>query len=168
MRVNIGPGKVVEMTGAEAAAYWSKGILPDAFKDNIPKLANGQTVRNEYEAYWAAQPPEVQALMSLTSEAEKDTLAHDLADKGYKIDVPIMVWGWDPLSTMVVRRNQGFTWVPSANMSPVSVGPGLTFPGLPSYDPNTAPAGAIEVTTKWAKGFENTSPWMQGVSVELF
>jgi hypothetical protein len=116
-------------------------------------------VTNEYEAYWATQPAEVQALMYAPNETKRMELAHELADQGFLIDVPIMVWGWDPLSTMVVRRNQGYTWVPSANQDPVAVAPGVSFPGLPSYDPKNAPSGSIAVTTDFAKGFEHTCPW---------
>jgi hypothetical protein len=122
-------------------------------------LANGKIVTNEYEAYWATQPAEVQALMYASSEAKRTELAHELADQGFLIDVPIMVWGWDPLSTMVVRRNQGYTWVPSANQDPVKVAPGVNFPGLPGYDPKNPPAGSIAVTTDFANGFEHTCPW---------
>ena len=78
------------------------------------------------------------------------------------------MWHWDPLATMIVRHNQGFTWVPSALMAPVEVAPGLSFPGLASYDADHLPPGAIPVTIQWAKGFENTSPWLQGQKVELF
>lgn len=116
---------------------------------------------NEYEAYWASQPAAVQALMSAGSEQERATMAHELADQGYLIDVPIMVWGWDPLATMIVRRNQGFTWVPSANQQPVAVAPGLSFPGRPSYDAKHPPPGSIPVTTDFAKGLEHTCPWLR-------
>lgn len=159
------PSRMEQLSDAEFVTWnWGNGSLPDRFK--APTLANGKLVRNEYDAYWASQPPEVQALMDLP-EADKGILAKELADKGYRIDVPIMLWNWDPLATMVTRRNQGFTWVPSANMRPVEVGPGLSFPGKPMYDPNI-PAGGIKVTIEWAKGFEHTSPWMQGQAPEQF
>lgn len=161
----LAPSRIEDLTDAEFAKWnWGNGPLPDRFKG--PTLANGKPVLNEADAYWAAQPPEVQGLRDLP-EAEKGLKAHELADAGFKIDVPIMLWSWDPLATMVTRKNQGFTWVPSANMAPVAVGPGLMFPGLPSYDA-TPPAGSIAVTIMWAKGFEHTSPWMQGQKVELF
>ena len=129
------------------------------------RLASGKVVTNEYEAYWATQPPAVQVLMKTEPEYQRTLLAHDLADQGYLIDVPIMIWGWDPLATMTVRRNQGFTWVPSANMEPVRVAPGLTFAGLKTYDPQHPPAGAITVSTDFAKGFEKTAPWQSADSV---
>lgn len=166
--VNIGPGRLVEMTQEEAQAYWGpQRILPERFGGGsatpaqlpVKRLANGKQVTNEYEAYWASQPAEMQRLMYAQDEQTRWWMAHDLADRGFLIDVPIMVWGWDPLSTMIVRRNQGYSWVPSANQHPVPVAPGVNFPGLPPYDPNNPPAGSIKVTTEWARGFEHTSPW---------
>ena len=124
------------------------------------KLASGRPVRDEYDAYWASQPAEVQALMNLNT-TDRMRLAEDLANRGFQIDVPIMVWNWDPLATMIVRRNQGFTWVPSAKQQPVQVAPGISFPGLPAYDAKNPPAGSIRVNTDFAKGFENTSPWVR-------
>jgi hypothetical protein len=87
--------------------------------------------------------------------------AQQLAKDGYKIDVPIMVWGWDPLVTMTVRQNMGFTWVPSALQKPVPVMPGLDFPGLPSYDAKNAPDGSIAVSTDFAKAATAPDPWIR-------
>lgn len=78
-------------------------------------------------------------------ETDLGTLAKSLADMGYIIDVPIQVWGWNPESTMIVRHNQGFTWIPSANMPNIPVMPGITFPGQPSYDPDAPPPNSIRV-----------------------
>ena len=114
---------------------------------------------NEYDAYWATQPPEVQVLRDIKNEADRTLKAQELASQGFAIDVPIMVWQWDPLMTMRAREAAGYTWVPSANNAPVEVGPGIDFPGLESYDPNNPPEGAIKVTTEWAKGLEDTSIW---------
>src|SRR5581483_7473259 len=51
------------------------------------------------DAYWAEQPPAVQALRNCPND-EKFSMAQDLAKQGYAVDMPIMVWGWDPLVTM--------------------------------------------------------------------
>ena len=123
-------------------------------------LANGKPVLNEADAYWASQPPAVQRLRDVRMEGERWDVAHELADQGFLIDVPIMVWGWDPLATMIVRQNSGYTWIPSAKMDPVKVAPGINFPGLPTYDPKNPPEGSIPVTTDWAKGYEKTDPWL--------
>jgi hypothetical protein len=112
------------------------------------------------DAYWAMQPPAVQALRN-TPEDQRLALAQQLAQQGYAIDVPIMVWGWDPLVTMSVRRDMGYTWVPSALQKPVSVVPGVSFPGSPSYDPNNAPPGSIQVTTDFASNANSPDPWMK-------
>jgi hypothetical protein len=114
---------------------------------------------NVYDAYWATQPPEVQALRHMQGEAERTLKAHELAAQGFAIDVPIMVWQWDPFMTMRARELAGYTWVPSANNAPVELGPGIAFPGLEPYDPANPPVGAIPVTTEWAKGLEHTSIW---------
>ena len=42
--------------------------------------------RTEINAYWAAQPPEVQKLRDVTDFGERSDLAQQLADQGYTID----------------------------------------------------------------------------------
>ncbi len=115
--------------------------------------------KTEIDAYWASQPPAVQVLRNITDENQRLTTAQALAKQGYAIDVPIMVWHWDPLITMQIRQNSGYTWVPSGDMSPLPTTPGNSLPGLPAYDPNNPPPGAIMVSTAFAKGLENTAPW---------
>ena len=44
--------------------------------------------------------------------------ASQLAQEGYTIDVPIMVWGWDPATTIAAREAMNYTWVPSALHQP--------------------------------------------------
>ena len=97
------------------------------------------------DAYWAKQPAEVQALRNMDDPADRTAAATKLATQGYCIDVPIMVWGWDPAKVTSLRQSFGYTWVPSAMQDPVGIAPGLGgIPGL-SYDPNHAPAGSIAV-----------------------
>ncbi|HLW77573.1 MAG TPA: hypothetical protein VKS01_11325 [Bryobacteraceae bacterium] len=104
-----------------------------------------------YQAYWAEQPPAVQALQNM-DPADRGAAAQQLAAQGYQIDVPIMVWGWDPLATMIERQSYGYTWVPSASGSPVDVPPGVSFPGLPAYDAANPQPGSIQVSTAFAEG----------------
>ena len=118
--------------------------------------------QNIYDAYWAEQPPEVQELRALEGD-ERWARAQELANKGFAIDVPIMVWKWDPLVTMTIRQNQGFTWVPCALMPPVLAGPGIDFPGAPAYDKDRPPAGSISVSTRFAKGLEHTCVWFSSL-----
>jgi hypothetical protein len=66
------------------------------------------------QAYWASQPPAIQALQSITDQEQRATVAARLATRGFTIDVPIMVWGWDAFLMMTMRAQFGYTWVPSA------------------------------------------------------
>ncbi len=118
------------------------------------------------EAYWASQPPAVQALQNCPDD-EKAALAQQLANEGYTIDVPIMVWGWDPLATMIQRQEDGYTWVPSALQPSVDIAPGVSVPGETSYNPNDPPAGSIQVSIAFADGTDIAADpvaeeWLQG------
>jgi len=96
-------------------------------------------------SYWAQQPAAVQPLRTMP-ESERTNYAQQLASEGYKIDVPIMVWGWDPSMVTSMRQADGYTWVPSAMQNPVEVAPGLGALGnLAAYDPNNPPPGSITV-----------------------
>jgi hypothetical protein len=101
-------------------------------------------------AYWASQPPEIQALQSIADPEQRADQAAELATNGFTIDVPIMVWGWDPYLVMTLRAQSGYTWVPSALQPPVSIAPGLTQPGVVSYNPLDPPPGSILVSTNIA------------------
>lgn len=95
-------------------------------------------------AYWASQPPAVQALQNIDDPTQRALAASQLAASGYQIDTPIMVWGWDPSKVTTLRQDMGYTWVPSAFQSPVPAAPGLSN-GTASYDPNNPPSGSITV-----------------------
>ncbi len=131
---------------ASTAATASTGASANGTADAIDK-----SKMTPDDAYWAEQPVAVQALRNMPPD-QVGQAAIALANQGYTIDVPIMVWQWDPLTTMVERQNYGYTWVPSGLGTPVMLPPGLSFPGLASYDPNNPPAGSIKVTTDFAKG----------------
>lgn len=107
--------------------------------------------RASAEEYWSRQPEEVRRLREITDLGERETLAAQLAQKGHAIDVPIMVWGSDPLRIMLLRRLYGYTWVPSALQPPVAVAPGIEFPGLPAYDATRPPEGSIPVDLSFAR-----------------
>jgi len=98
------------------------------------------------DSYWASQPQPVQALRYMQNPGQREALATQLASQGYSIDVPIMVWGWDPSVVTSMRQADGYTWVPSAMQNPVAVAPGLPSMGsLTAYNPNNPPAGSIAV-----------------------
>jgi len=113
---------------------------------------------SEVDAYWAAQPPEVQKLRDTQGLGERSALAQKLADQGFTVDRAIMVWGWDPMKTMLTRKMYGYNWVPSFNQACVPT-PGMPVPGQASYDPNTCPPGAIAVNTDFANGLNIADPW---------
>lgn len=113
---------------------------------------------SEIDAYWAAQPPEVQKLRDAPDFGTRSAMAQDLADKGYTIDKAIMVWGWDPMKTMLTRKMYGYTWVPNLNQASVST-PGLAAAGQTPYDPDNPPPGSIAVNTDFANGLNIADPW---------
>lgn len=107
--------------------------------------------RASADAYWSRQPEEVRQLRDIKNFREREALAAQLAQKGYTIDVPIMVWGSDPLRVMLLRRLYGYTWVPSALQPPIAAAPGVEFPSLPPYDATRPPAGSIPVDLSFAQ-----------------
>jgi hypothetical protein len=113
----------------------------------------------EVDAYWAAQPEEVQALRNVNDLGQRSALAQDLADKGYSIDRAIMVWGWDPMKTMATRQMYGYTWVPGFNQATPDAAPGFALPGQTPYDATNRPPGSIAVNTDFANGLGITDPW---------
>lgn len=97
------------------------------------------------DAYWAKQPSAVQALRYMQPEG-RAAAARNLASEGYTIDVPIMVWGWDPQIATQIRQAAGYTWVPSGLQNPIESMPGIApLSGLTAYNPNQPPAGSILV-----------------------
>ena len=60
--------------------------------------------------YWLSQPPEVRALQINTTPDQDIRMGRgiELAIKGFKIDVPIMLWGWDPYKVMKLRMEFEF------------------------------------------------------------
>lgn len=126
----------------------------------IASTASSSRLRSSVDNYWDMQPPEVRELRYMETEAQRTERARELAARGFSIDVPIMVWQWDPLATMTARQNMGYTWVPAAHMSPVASAPGIGFAGIAPYDPDHPPAGAIKVTTEFAKGATAEEPWV--------
>jgi hypothetical protein len=127
----------------------------------VPPAAPAEPeIRTAADAYWAQQPKEVQALRTIESDAERQNKASELIDKGYAIDTEIMVFGWDPYATMKHREDSGYTWIPAAGQPNIPLGPGLSFPGLPRYDPDRPPLGSIAVSTAFAQGLEATIPFL--------
>lgn len=106
------------------------------------------------DAYWAAQPPEVQELRRIEDRGAREARAWQLAAQGFTIDRDIMINLWNPYARMRSRLEAGYTWVPALGQPEIEVSPGLTFPGKKSYDPANPPPGSIIVTTAFAQGYE--------------
>ena len=104
------------------------------------------------QAYWAAQPPAVQTLQNMDVGDLRNQAAALLASYNYRIDIPIMGWGWDPYNVMKLRQSFGYTWTPSAMESPVQIAPGLpaVFIGLKPYDPKVPTPRAFKVSLDFA------------------
>ena len=107
--------------------------------------SSGDSEQSFDDAYWAAQPPAVQALRNMDDYDERTQLAAKLSAQGYNIDVPIMVYGWDPAKITAARESYGYTWVPSALQRPVEEAPGISTPGATAYNASNPPAGSIAV-----------------------
>jgi hypothetical protein len=107
-------------------------------------LASQDPILSFDAAYWASQPPAVQALQNIDDPAQRSIAAAQLAASGYQIDTPIMVWGWDPSKVTSLRQEMGYKWVPSAFQTPVAAAPGLSN-GSQVYDPTNPPSGSIAV-----------------------
>ncbi len=123
------PGFASIPAGSSVAASGN----PSASTPVVPSTDNtapASTPMNEIDAYWAAQPPEVQQLRNVTDLSERNAMAQNLADQGFTIDKAIMVWGWDPLKTMLTRQMYGYTWAPNLNQGNVST------PGHYAYRPD--------------------------------
>lgn len=97
------------------------------------------------DAYWSRQPAAIQQLRGIDNLDERKQLGEQLANEGYSIDVPIMIWGWDAGKVTAAREGYGYTWVPSALQQPVSAAPGVTGGGVIPYDASKPPSGSIQV-----------------------
>ena len=136
-------GASVSSLAPFTASATNSSAVPAAASQSIQPPQD--PVQSFDDAYWAKQPAAVQQLRTITDQGQRTLMATQLASQGYKIDVPIMMWGWDPSQVTSLRQSYGYTWVPSALQSPVAVAPGLSDPGMQSYDPNNPPAGSIAV-----------------------
>jgi len=125
---------------ALAAVYGSPTV-----SQAVPAPQSADTGDSVDDAYWAQQPAAVQQLRNISDPDQRTALATQLAGEGYTIDVPIMVWGWDPAKVTQLRQSFGYTWVPSAMQTNVAAAPGISGPGIMPYDPNNPPAGSIAV-----------------------
>lgn len=132
-------------TQAQAANIQPSAAATQSTASDSP-IVLGSAADAAYDAaYWAAQPAAVQQLQNIQDPDQRTQVATQLANEGYTIDVPIMVWGWDAGTTMQQREADGYTWVPSALQQPVTAAPGITGQGIVPYEPTDPPPGSIPV-----------------------
>jgi hypothetical protein len=136
-------------TSAAAPADGSASVAATAEDTAANQAAPEAAPTNEMDAYWDAQPPAVQQLRNLPDFAARSAMATTLAAQGYTIDPQIMVWGWDPMKTMVTREMYGYSWTPSWGQTAEPT----------QNDPSAPPPGAIAVNTNFANGLGITDPW---------
>lgn len=97
------------------------------------------------DIYWANKPPQVRALRGMDAY-QVALAAKQLFDQGFIIDIPIMMYQEDPVTAMGRRKEVGMTWFPSGPSTGTVLLPGLSFPGIPPYDPSKPPANSIKVS----------------------
>ena len=140
---------VTGSTQSQAAASTPASVTPTASSgDDSSTSAAGASedpVLAFDDAYWASQPPAVQALRNMDDPTQRSMAAAQLAASGYQIDTPIMVWGWDPSKVTTLRQDMGYTWVPSALQNPIAAAPGVNDGVSQPYDPSNPPSGSIIV-----------------------
>jgi hypothetical protein len=120
------------MTTLTDAVYWASKSL--AIKAMVAAIKVAQSGKSA----WTANA------IALAAAQQLALAGH--VDQADLVDVPIMVWGWDPLLTMQTRISYGYTWVPSALAAPIEIAPGLIVPGVPSYSASQPEAGYIKVS----------------------
>ncbi len=147
---NSQPGTTRAGTAPTAPETTAPGTMEQLFSGyasagpSAPAAVVNTAPVTEADAYWAEQPPAVQALRNMPDGPAKDQLATSLSNQGYAIDNQIMVMGWDPQTTMMLRQDYGYSWVPSyGGANPFATG---------GSNPASAPAGSIAVSTAFAVG----------------
>jgi hypothetical protein len=143
------PGRTGTSTSGSSSQPSGLNGLVITYPNGTAGLSSGTTETSSQpmsfdQEYWASQPAAVQQLQNIQNPTERAQLGSQLAQEGYSIDVPIMVWGWDPQTTTAAREAMGYTWVPSAQQAPVEVAPGVTYAGA-SYNASQPPPGSITV-----------------------
>jgi|SRR5579864_4705974 len=146
-KFGIDPSKIalsIAPIGNSDAAPQSSVTRPPSVAADDGTLASQDPILSFDDAYWANQPPAVQALRNVDA-SQRAALANQLAAAGYKIDAPIMVWGWDPAKVSGLRQSFGYSWVPSIQQNPIAEAPGIDDHGSQPYDPTNPPSGTIAV-----------------------
>lgn len=99
------------------------------------------------DMYWNSRKPSVRKLRTMTDYGQRMELGQQLAQQGEIIDRAIdLDQAMDPYTCMLVRQNNGFTWVPNAAQPNLPTMPNCPVPGLPAYNPEKPWPNSIKVS----------------------
>lgn len=159
-------GKPASVGGSPALVM--TGPVPQLLGDNpankpynAPPPPDPNVPKNSTDAWWMAQPPEVQALrhLQIGSGSERESRAYALASRGFSIDREIVVNGVNPAVAMSGRFATNSPWVLPLGANPPLVatfdrvmGDQFTYNGVP-YHLAVPPTNAIWTTLTWAIPF---------------
>lgn len=97
------------------------------------------------DMFWLYFPVEVRALRDM-EPSERFVYAMDLLARGFLLVGDVMIFEVDPITYINLCFNQGYRWVTAWGDPTVPVAPGITFPGMPSYDPAAPPKRSIPIS----------------------
>lgn len=87
------------------------------------------------DIYWNSRNPRIRQLRTMTSYKERGDYGRQLAEEGEIIDRACDIdQAMLPNDVMLVRQNNGFTWVPNAGQPNLPTMPNCPVPGLPPYN----------------------------------
>ncbi len=122
-----------------------------------PPPAEKTPLEKAEDAYWASQPEHLKVFRGLDTESAIYR-AQQLLSLSIPVDNEIMVHDMNPYTTMLQRKNLGYTWYPAFGQSfqsLVPAAPGITLPNGKFYDALNPPPGTIKVDLTFAVGIPN-------------
>src|SRR5665213_2710911 len=91
--------------------------------------ARANLITNQYHVL--VDPSALVGPVTYNPVAAAGLLADALAT-GKPVDMQIMLWGWSATMTMLIRKNDGYAYVPAYGQPNINIAPGLSMPGVPS------------------------------------
>jgi hypothetical protein len=99
------------------------------------------------DGYWNSRQTEIRKLRTMSDYGQRMDYGKQLAEAGYVIDRAIdLDQAMDPYTCMLVRQNNGFTWVPNAGQPNLPTMPNCPVPGLPPYNEERPWPNSIKVS----------------------
>lgn len=97
------------------------------------------------DIFWLYFPMEVRALRDMEPK-ERFPYAMDLLSKGFIVASDVMVFEVDPVTHINLCYNQGYRWSEAMGEPGIPVAPGVSMPGMPSYDPLKPPLRSYPIS----------------------